>query len=93
MSNIELNRELTTLKSEQGISAMVLKGHQNQIANMLNGAMGQDMKDVLSGRKVVKLTFWQKLKYKLKFYFNIIINNGIQTGNSEYNGIGESDFR
>lgn len=92
MSNISVNRELTTLKSEQKISEMALKGHQTAIANMLNGAMGKDMKEVLSGKKKVKLSPWRKIKYKFLYYLKMLTNNGVQVGNNEYNGIGKSDF-
>lgn len=92
MNDFELNRELTTLKSEQNLSATALKGHQTQIADMLNGAMGQDIRDVLSGKKKVKLSFWQKLRYKINFFLKLFSNNGIQTRNGEYNGIGQYNF-
>lgn len=93
MSNIGLQREFTTLQSEQKINELALKGHQSTIADMLiNGSMGKDIDDVLSGKKKVKLSFWQKLKYKFRFYLELFIDNGIQTRNSEYNGVGKYNF-
>ena len=32
--------------------------------------MGDDIKDVLEGKKVVKLTFKEKIKYKINSWFN-----------------------
>jgi hypothetical protein len=61
----EIDRELTSLKSEKRMSEMAIRGYQSEIANKLNGSMGDDMMDVLSGKKYVKLTKWQKLKYKI----------------------------
>ena len=61
----ELNREMTSLNSERRMSQMAIRGYQSQIADKLNGSMGNDMMDVLSGKKHVKLTKWQKLRYKI----------------------------
>ena len=67
----ELDRELTSLKSEKRMSEMAVKGYQNEMAEKLNGAMGNDMMDVLSGKKFVKLTKWQKLRYKIDNFLNL----------------------
>ena len=66
----EYERELTTLESEKRMDALALKGIQYNIAEQLNGVMGKDMNDVLSGKKEVKLTFWTKLKYKIDNFLN-----------------------
>lgn len=63
--DILISREKTTLNSERRMSDMALKGHQAMLSNMLNGSMGQDMDEVLSGKRKVKLSFWEKLRYKL----------------------------
>lgn len=60
----EIDRELTSLKSEKRMSEMAIKGYQNELAEKLNGSMGADMTDVLSGKKFVRLTKWQKFRYK-----------------------------
>ena len=67
----EIDREFTSLKSEKRMSEMAIRGYQNEIANKLNGSMGDDMMDVLSGKKCVKLTKWQKLKYKIDNFLNL----------------------
>lgn len=67
----EIDRELTSLKSEKRMSEMAIRGYQNEIANKLNGSMGDDMMDVLSGKKYVKLTKWQKLRYKIDNFLNL----------------------
>lgn len=67
----EIDRELTSLKSEKRMSEMAIRGYQSEIANKLNGAMGDDMMDVLSGKKYVKLTKWQKLRYKIDNFLNL----------------------
>lgn len=67
----EYNRELTTYESEKRMDALALKGLQWNIAEQLKGSMGQDMNDVLSGKKKVKLTFWRKLKYRIDNFLSM----------------------
>ena len=69
----EISREITTMNSEKRMDKLALKGHQWNIAEQLNGIMGKDMNDVLSGNKKVEFTFWRKVKnYINKFlsFFN-----------------------
>lgn len=67
----EYNREVTTYESEKRMDALALKGLQWNIAEQLKGSMGQDMNDVLSGKKKVKLTFWTKLKYTIDNFLSL----------------------
>lgn len=60
-----VSRELQTLESEKRMDKLALKGHQWAIAQKLNNSMGQDMKDVLDGKKQVKLPLWQRIKHKI----------------------------
>jgi hypothetical protein len=41
---------------------LALKGHQWTISQQLNSSMGQDMKDVLEGKKQVKFSLWRRIK-------------------------------
>jgi hypothetical protein len=50
---------------------LALKGHQWNIAEQLNGTMGKDMNDVLSGKKRVEFTFWTKLRYNINNFLKI----------------------
>ena len=68
----ELNMELMSLESEKRMGEAAIKGHQNALSALLNGTMGKDMNDVLSGKKRVKLTLKQKLKHKIYNFFKII---------------------
>ena len=63
--------ELTSLESERKMSEVAIKAHQTSLSEALNGSMGQDMMDVLSGKKVVKLSFFQKLNYKINNFLNM----------------------
>lgn len=67
----ELDRELTTYKSEKRMDTLALKGHQWNIAEQLKGSMGKDMEDVLSGKKKVEFTFWTKLKFKINNFLKL----------------------
>lgn len=62
----EISREIKTLESERRMDKLALKGHQWSIAQRLNGSMGQDMKDVLEGKKKVKLTLFERIKHKIE---------------------------
>lgn len=67
--NSEELRELRSLEGERKMSQVAIQGYQQQTAIKLRGLMGQDIKDVLTGKKKVKMSFWQKLNYKIKNMF------------------------
>lgn len=60
----EMSKEIQSLESERRMDRLALKGHQWTIAQQLNGSMGQDIKDVLEGKKMVKMPFWKRIKHK-----------------------------
>ena len=67
----EYERELITYNSEKKMDKLALKGHQWNIAEQLNGSMGKDMNDVLSGKKKVEFTFWTKLRHNINKFLKI----------------------
>jgi hypothetical protein len=67
MNNWELNRELAEHKKERSLYESELSQTRNNMAHMLLNEMGKDINDVLSGKVQVKLTWKEKIKYKLKF--------------------------
>lgn len=71
-SDYELNRELRGWKNDKLMTERAVEFEKNRWAEMLNGSTGQDIKDVLSGKKKVKLTFNEVINYKLKYYKNKI---------------------
>ena len=71
-SNYELNRELRGLKNDKTMTERAVESEKNRWAEMLKGSVGEDIKDVLSGKKKVKLTFNEVINYKLRFYKNKI---------------------
>jgi len=67
----EYDREVMTYESEKRMDALALKGHQNAIAEQLNGAMGKDMNDVLYGRKRVEFTFLEKVRHFINNFLSL----------------------
>ena len=68
----ELNREARGLKSDKIMTERAVNFEKNRWAELLKGEVGQDMKDVLSGKKKVKLSLKEKLYYTFRFYKNKI---------------------
>lgn len=69
-----INKELTNINNDKIIFEHELKTHRDNIAHMLKTDMGKDIDDVLSGKKIVKLSFFEKIKYKTKYYLNLLFN-------------------
>ena len=67
---VELNREVRGLRNDKIMTERAVDFEKNRWAELLKGEVGQDIKDVLSGKKKVKLTFKEKLHYSLNFYKN-----------------------
>ena len=78
-NDIEYLKELRALKGEKTIGEMALNGKQTELAERLRGEMGQDINDVLSGKKKVKLSWKDKLKTKLAFLKRLFV------GDDEFN--------
>jgi hypothetical protein len=81
-SGYELNRELRGWKNDKIMTERAVESEKNRWAEMLKGSVGEDIKDVLSGKKKVKLTLNEVINYKLKFYKNKI--KKMFTKNEEY---------
>jgi hypothetical protein len=72
MNNWELNKELRETNLERETFKKNIHKHQQNIANMLLNEMGRDIDDVLGGKVKVKLSWKEKLKYKINYYINKI---------------------
>ena len=72
--NVELNREVKNLENDKKMSILAIKNEQEKMARMLRGSMGKDIDDVLSGKVKVKLSFFEKMKYKINFWIDKIFN-------------------
>ncbi len=71
---VELNREVRNLENDKKMSILAIKNEQEKMARMLRGSMGKDIDDVLSGKVKVKLSFFEKMKYKINFWLVKIFN-------------------
>ena len=74
MSNFELNRELNGLKTDRISYENELKNEREKMAYFLRYELGEDIDNVLNGKVIVKLSFKEKLKYKLKYIIDKIFN-------------------
>lgn len=63
-------KELQGLKNDRIMTERAVASQQNRWASNLTGAMGNDINDVLSGKKKVKVP----LGLKIKYCFNNIID-------------------
>lgn len=70
----ELSREVKNLENDKRMSILAIKNEQEKMARMLRGSMGKDIDDVLSGKVKVKLSFFEKMKYKVNFWLDKIFN-------------------
>jgi hypothetical protein len=70
MTDALVNKELRGLESDRLMTKLAVENERNRYADLLRGNMGKDIDDVLSGKIVVKLTRREKLKYKLKSFFD-----------------------
>lgn len=66
--NNEITKEYAALESEKRLQQQALKGYQYKMSEQLNGCVGRDMIDVLSGKKRIELSkkhkfknFWRRL--------------------------------
>jgi hypothetical protein len=64
VSDVALDREITTLESEKKMSELALKAHQKSLAAQLRGSMGKDINRTVKKEK--KETFWDKIDKFLK---------------------------
>lgn len=74
MSEWEVNKELSGLNQDKKTFEEELNKHKQQMANMLLNNLGKDIDDVLTGKVKVKLSFGQKLKYKIRYYIDKLFN-------------------
>ena len=69
MNDLEYNREVKNLNIDKQNYERELKSEQLKLLNQLKGDMGKDKKSVLSGEKIVKLSFKDRILYAIKRFF------------------------
>lgn len=70
MNNWELNKELSNLNNDKKNNEDKLNKQKQQMANLLLNDLGKDIDNVLSGHVKVKMSFFEKLKYKIRYYID-----------------------
>jgi hypothetical protein len=53
---------------------LAVQNQRDRYASLLKGEMGKDIDDVLSGKVKVKLSFWERVKYKTRHFLDVIFN-------------------
>lgn len=78
-NGFEYQREVVHLRNDKKMTERALMSQRNEWNRLLNGSLGKDMEDVLSGRKKVTLSFKERLNYKIKLFKNklrkLFLNN------------------
>ena len=72
--NFEINRELRELNNERAVNEHYFEKVKEKSAYMLKNDMGKDIDSVLSGQVKVKLSFFDKLKHRIKCFLDNIFN-------------------
>lgn len=68
----ELEREISLLESDRSASDKAIRSRMDAYSKMFQGEMGKDIDEVLSGRRKVKMTFREKMKYKIRYIIDTI---------------------
>ena len=73
-NNCQINRELDELNKEKYYNKLSLEREQERLSNLFKNGMGSDIDNVLSGQEIVKLTFYEKVKYKIRNFLDTLFN-------------------
>lgn len=68
----ELEREISLLESDRSTSDKAIRSRMDAYSKMFHGEMGKDIDEVLSGKRKVKMTFREKMKYKIRYIIDTI---------------------
>ena len=70
----DISRELKKLTADKMTCQRELESTRKQMEYMLHHEMGKDINNVLSGKIVVKLSLYDRLKYNIKYFFDKLFN-------------------
>ena len=71
--DINTSRELRALKNDMLMTEKAVQFQQNVWKERLQGGIGKDIDDVLSGRVKVRLTLREKFGYKWRYFKDRIL--------------------
>lgn len=69
----QLDKEMRGLEGERKLTEFAIKSSQSQMAMMLKGEMGDEIKQVLNGYKIVDLPKTKKVKFKIGSWFRRLL--------------------
>ena len=72
MVDIQLQREINALSGDLAVTKLAVNNMQIEMEELLKGEMGKDIRDVLNGKKIIKLGFFEKIKFKIRNLFRRI---------------------
>lgn len=72
MVDIQLQREINALSGDLAVTKLAVNNMQIEMEELLKGEMGKDIRDVLDGKKIIKLGFFEKIKFKIRNLFRRI---------------------
>lgn len=70
----QIKKELEELNREKELSKLSLEKEQMRIVGLIKNGLGDDINNVLSGKEIVQLSFFEKVKYKIKYFFDNLFN-------------------
>jgi len=72
-SPLEMSRQMRGLKGDKNMTQIAIKSTQDDMAVMLKGEMGEDMKAVLNGERKVDIEKSKVVKFKLLTWFKNVL--------------------
>lgn len=75
MGDFLISQELRGWEQDKKKTQAALSSYQHQMAEALKNEMGEDIQKVMKGELVVKLSFWEKMKYRCKYILDKIFKN------------------
>lgn len=73
-----LDMEIESLQGERMMGETELRSTQSSISEKLHGAMGNDMIDVLDGKKKIVMSKKLKLRYRINNFFKMLFGDNEQ---------------
>lgn len=70
----QIRKELEELNREKELSKLSLEKEQMRIVGLIKNGLGDDINNVLSGKEIVQLSFFEKVKFKIKYFFDNLFN-------------------
>lgn len=74
METWNIERELKGLEKDRELSEKALESHKERYAQMMREGIGEDIDAVLSGKRTVKLSFKERVKYRTRRIMDLIFD-------------------